>query len=184
MVFGLILSIGTIASGFSQENDYPSVQIEGCGILDAMEFVDTSNKDLMRWTFPDGTQTYGAMVKHCFDKNGSNTVVLEWMDFTNPSIALGSQKIEFVIEQSAELQYDLKVEQGSRKVKATPKLNLKDEPTEIRYFWDTGDGTYLAQEALEHSYDIAGEFKLRLMAEITFDDEVVRLTSEREIKMP
>jgi len=93
-----------ITQGFASNGETRNEALN-CDFLRADSFVSTADKELIRWTFPDGVHTTGSLVRHCFEQEGEQTVLIEWMAYDNPDVVLGMKSIALTIKNSKNRPY-------------------------------------------------------------------------------
>ncbi len=84
----LLSSFGIVGN---QSNQH--LIVKNCDFMEVSTFMEVNDKELIRWTFPDGIASYGKLARHCFEKDGQNEVLLEWMSFDDPDKIIGSKRI-------------------------------------------------------------------------------------------
>jgi hypothetical protein len=177
-----LLLVWTVAK--TQTHDYDStLLLKNCITLDAKESVDEERNDLIyNWKFGDGEEGIGQVVDHCYANLGTYTIELSVIDTTISSLFQEEWFYDVTIEKAYSITMNIRKE-SDLSIVCEPILSTSEKPELVAYFWDFGDGKYDVGDKVIHRYDTTGTFSIRLLAKVTAEDEVIKLSTTKSIKI-
>ena len=181
IISSLLLLIYNKAVG--QQPDYDSLYLlKNCVTLDAKESVDEDRDDLIyKWQFGDGGEGSGQVVEHCYDSLGTYDVTLAIIDPSVVSLFQDEWNFEVTIKEDYLISFGTK--QKGLTVTCRSSLSYDEKPADVVYFWDYGDGKFQIGDEVSHTYDSAGTYTIRVLAQVTEDVEVIQLSTAKNVKI-
>jgi outer membrane protein OmpA-like peptidoglycan-associated protein len=130
---------------------------------DSGKIIADTSELLNRWSFGDGNYKYGSVVKYCFSGNGTFNVRLDLVEGSSGSIFF------------TKLNYVLKLHDAKQPYINAPRYALKGTDIEfdglksyfpgfriLDYTWDFGDGNKTSGSNVHHSYNLVGDYTVKL----------------------
>ncbi len=181
----VILSLAVFMSSlivFGQ-GDYDSIYlVRNCVILDAKESVQEEREDLIyKWNFGDGDEGHGEIVEHCYDSLGMYDVILSIIDPTVVSLFQNEWIFQVTITEDYQLSFGLS--QSELTVAVRSNLTYDEKPEAVSYYWDFGDGVFEYGDEVAHTYNAPGEYDVRLLSEVTNENDIINLSKTITIKI-
>ncbi len=125
---------------------------------------DTTMPLEYEWDFGDGTKARGGEVNHCFPKSGHYTVKLNVINTVTNEISYNDATYDLDIEDFIQSKiHSADTVAVNQSIKFTGSCEKFPDLTNIRYFWDFGDGQKGKGQEISHTFYLSGSYKIRLV---------------------
>ena len=116
------------------------------------------------WDFGDGGKARGGEVHHCFPKPGHYTVKLNVINTVTNKVSYNDATYDLDIPDFVQPKiYSADTIQINQPINFSGSSKKFPNLTDVRYFWDFGDGQKGKGQEIKHQFSSIGNYKIKLI---------------------